>query len=52
VRAYLVKNFQLPEARFITEGNGAANPIADNKTEDGRAMNRRTDIKVVLNTQE
>ncbi len=52
VKNYLVKNFSIPEARFVTVGHGAANPVADNTTEDGRAMNRRTDIKVVLNTQQ
>ena len=51
VKAYLVKNFSIPEARFVTVGRGAENPVADNATEDGRAMNRRTDIKVVLNAQ-
>ncbi len=30
--------------RFIIVGNGDKNPIADNSTEDGKAMNRRTDI--------
>lgn len=51
VRAYLVKNFQLDEKRFVTVGQGAANPVASNETEDGRALNRRTDIKVVLNAE-
>ena len=51
VRAYLVKNFQLPELRFVAVGHGAEKPVASNDTEDGRAMNRRTDIKVVLNAQ-
>jgi NitT/TauT family transport system substrate-binding protein len=51
VKAYLVKNFQIPPERFITVGKGSANPVADNATEDGRALNRRTDIKVVLNAQ-
>jgi NitT/TauT family transport system substrate-binding protein len=51
VKAYLVKNFTLPETRFVTVGHGSENPIAPNSTEDGRAMNRRTDIKVVLNAQ-
>jgi len=48
---YLVKNFSIPPERFITVGKGSANPVADNATEDGRALNRRTDIKVVLNAQ-
>ena len=51
VKQYLMKNFGLPEERFITEGHGADNPVASNTTEDGRALNRRTDIKVVLNAQ-
>jgi NitT/TauT family transport system substrate-binding protein len=51
VKTYLVKNFQIPAERFITVGKGSANPVADNGTEDGRALNRRTDIKVVLNAQ-
>ncbi|MFL5321969.1 MAG: phosphate ABC transporter substrate-binding/OmpA family protein [Myxococcaceae bacterium] len=51
VKAYLVKNFSIPEQRFIAVGKGSENPIAPNTTEDGRALNRRTDIKVVLNAQ-
>lgn len=49
VKAYLVKNFNLEAKRFVTVGRGSANPVAPNETEDGRALNRRTDIKVVLN---
>jgi NitT/TauT family transport system substrate-binding protein len=48
VRAYLVKNFQVPEDRFKTLGLGPDNPVASNKTEAGRQQNRRTDIKVML----
>jgi NitT/TauT family transport system substrate-binding protein len=51
VKAYLVKNFNIPPERFLTQGKGSANPVAANTTEDGRALNRRTDIKVVLNAQ-
>jgi NitT/TauT family transport system substrate-binding protein len=51
VKKYLVQNFAIPEERFVTEGKGSANPLAANTTEDGRALNRRTDIKVVLNPQ-
>jgi NitT/TauT family transport system substrate-binding protein len=51
VKAYLVKNFAVPPERFIAEGVGSANPVASNDTEDGRALNRRTDVKVVLNAQ-
>jgi NitT/TauT family transport system substrate-binding protein len=51
VRAYLVQNFSIDTKRFVTVGKGSANPVAPNETEDGRAMNRRTDIKVVLNAE-
>lgn len=51
VQAYLVKNFELEPKRFVAVGKGSANPMAPNTTEDGRALNRRTDIKVVLNAQ-
>lgn len=34
-------------ARIATRGYGASEPIADNSTEVGRAMNRRVEIKVV-----
>lgn len=51
VKAYLVKNFNIDEKRFVTIGRGSSNPIASNADEDGRALNRRTDIKVVLNAQ-
>ena len=49
LNSYLVKNFNLDEKRFVTVGQGSSKPVADNQTEDGRALNRRTDIKVVLN---
>lgn len=49
VKAYLVKNFGLPPERFVAVGRGSANPVAANTTEDGRALNRRTDIRVILN---
>ena len=49
VKRYLIENFKIPPERFVAVGHGAENPIAPNSTEDGRALNRRTDIKVVLN---
>ena len=40
VRAWLVQN-GVQAARLTAEGRGPAEPIADNKTEDGRQLNRR-----------
>jgi outer membrane protein OmpA-like peptidoglycan-associated protein len=51
VKNYVLTNFPNIEAsRFQTIGRGSANPVADNATEAGRQLNRRTDIKVVLAT--
>src|SRR4051794_10002980 len=52
VRNYILQNFpNIEPARFQTIGHGSKNPVADNTTEAGRQLNRRTDIKVVLATQ-
>jgi NitT/TauT family transport system substrate-binding protein len=52
VKNYVLKNFpNIQAVRFQTIGHGAANPVADNTTETGRQLNRRTDIKVVLASQ-
>ncbi|UZE19238.1 OmpA family protein [Pseudomonas sp. B21-054] len=43
---YLVEN-GVPRASFVSvSGAGESQPVADNKTADGRAMNRRTEIKI------
>ena len=37
----------VPRSSFVSvTGAGESQPVADNKTADGRAMNRRTDIKI------
>jgi outer membrane protein OmpA-like peptidoglycan-associated protein len=52
VKNYVLKNFpNIQPARFQTIGRGEDNPVADNVTEAGRQLNRRTDIKVILATQ-
>jgi|CXWL01.1.fsa_nt_gi outer membrane protein OmpA-like peptidoglycan-associated protein len=43
---YLVSK-AVPVQRLTAKGYGETKPIADNKTEDGRALNRRTEMKVV-----
>jgi OOP family OmpA-OmpF porin len=46
VKAYLVSKGVEPN-RVYTEGKGEMSPVADNKTTEGRAKNRRTEIEVV-----
>lgn len=49
VRNSLRQKYGFPENRMRTFGNGPDQPVASNDTEDGRALNRRTDIKVYPN---
>ena len=46
VKAYLVSK-GIEANRVYTEGKGESQPIADNKTKEGRAKNRRVEIEVV-----
>jgi OOP family OmpA-OmpF porin len=46
VKAYLVSKGIEPN-RIYTEGKGLTQPIADNRTAEGRAKNRRVEIEVV-----
>jgi OOP family OmpA-OmpF porin len=46
VKAYLVSK-GIEANRIYTEGKGKTQPIADNKTKEGRAKNRRVEIEVV-----
>ena len=45
VKAYLVSK-GVERNRVYTEGKGEKQPVADNKTAEGRAKNRRVEIKV------
>ena len=46
VKAFLVSK-GLPAERVFTEGKGEKQPVASNKTAEGRAKNRRVEVEVV-----
>ena len=46
IKTYLVSK-GIEANRVYTEGKGEKQPVADNKTKEGRAKNRRTEIEVV-----
>ena len=46
VKAYLVSK-GIEANRVYTEGKGEKQPVADNKTAQGRAQNRRTEIEII-----
>ena len=50
VKAYIISK-GVEANRVYTEGKGEKQPVADNKTADGRAKNRRVEIEVVGTTK-
>ena len=49
VKAYLVSQ-GMPAEKIQTEGRGKREPVADNKTKEGRQENRRVDVSVAGTT--
>jgi flagellar motor protein MotB len=47
---YLVENHNIPLRRIITPfGYGEAKAVADNSSRQGRAENRRVEVKILVN---
>ena len=46
VKAYLVSK-GIEKNRVYTEGKGETSPVADNKTKEGQAKNRRVEVEVI-----
>lgn len=47
VKNYLIKKFKISAERLIAKGYGETQPIAPNDTEEGRAMNRRIEFRII-----
>jgi len=46
-KRYLTYSEEIREDRIKIKGYGSANPIASNETKEGRAKNRRTELKIL-----
>jgi uncharacterized repeat protein (TIGR01451 family) len=44
VGRYLMDKLHLPPEKLFIEGKGSENPIADNRTAEGKALNRRVEL--------
>ncbi len=47
VKDYLIKEAGISSSKIIAVGHGEADPVADNKTPEGRAKNRRVEISIL-----
>ncbi len=47
VRDYLIKEVGVESSKITAVGHGEADPVADNKTPEGRAKNRRVEISIL-----
>jgi len=46
-KKYLMDKFNISGDRLIVKGYGSMKPIADNKTPEGRAKNRRVEFRIL-----
>ena len=47
VKDYLIKEAGVDSSKITVVGHGEADPVADNKTPEGRAKNRRVEISIL-----
>lgn len=46
-KKYLIDKFGLVDNRMVVKGYGSTKPVADNRTNEGRAKNRRVEFRVI-----
>ena len=46
VGRYLMEKLHIPPEKLFIEGKGSDQPIADNKTEAGKVLNRRVEVRI------
>ncbi|MBK6785619.1 MAG: OmpA family protein [Saprospiraceae bacterium] len=50
-RADIIKEYLLsgglPQSQITSNSEGETNPVTDNSSEEGRAKNRRTSLKII-----
>ena len=47
VKKYLMDKFNIAGDRMVVKGYGSSKPIANNSTKEGRAKNRRVEIRIL-----
>jgi len=47
VKKYLMDKFNISSDRMVVKGYGSSRPIANNSTKEGRAKNRRVEIRII-----